>query len=127
MSDFNEKEGLLDGARVLRGVLPELIDEGSAALDAQLAALLESSSKGEDVHERLLKTVASHEETRIWMAQHLGLAMMEKAYRGLPGHPNPVPAPRYDCPKGDYSFFRRSVAVPLPKCPTHKLKLVKVP
>lgn len=45
-------------------------------------------------------------------------------YQVLPGTASPTAADKYCCPEGDFVWWRRSVANPIPACPTHGITLV---
>ena len=50
---------------------------------------------------------------------------LKTSYSGLPGDTQPVEADKYRCPKlNDYVWYRPSVGVPVPECPTCHVLLV---
>ena len=43
------------------------------------------------------------------------------------GDPAPVVAPKYVCPRGDYTWYQKSAGSPKQRCPTHQIALVLAP
>ena len=48
------------------------------------------------------------------------------AYSALAGIEQPLSAPKFRCPRGDYVWYRPGVGVPIPRCPTHDCALERV-
>ena len=121
----------MDGARAIRPYLKELLGAEADAVDQQLAELLESGRRGNKVDNLILEVIRQHENTRKWMAEFLEkklppeLGQGSREYRPPLGG-KPVPVPKYVCPEGDYIWYRSSVGEPVPNCPTHEARLVKV-
>jgi hypothetical protein len=79
--------------------------------------------------------LASHEGTAAYLdavledapgfrPPQLQLGPLRADYSGLPGESLPVEADRYVCPVlNDYVWYRPSVGVPVPECPTHRVPL----
>ena len=64
----------------------------------------------------------------MWMAEFLERRLPPEVARGLRGYEpplggEPVAAPKYVCPEGDYTWYRPSVRDAAPCCPTHGVKL----
>ena len=129
-------EGVQEAARNVRPYLSELVGPAAAEVDAQLAELLAAAEQGEDVGTELRAALDSHEGTLAFLEAVLDDApkyrppqvqpsSLKGAYSGLPGQTLPVEADKYRGPKlNDYVWYRPSVGVPVPECPTHHVLLV---
>jgi hypothetical protein len=129
-------EGVQEAARCVRPYLPELIGPDAAKVDAQLAELLVAAAQGEDVAMELRAALESYEGTRAfleavlenapeYLPPQLQSSALKTSYSGLPGDIQPVEADKYRCPKlNDYVWYRPSVGVPVPECPTCHVLLV---
>ncbi|MFM7427783.1 MAG: hypothetical protein ACKO7W_22750 [Elainella sp.] len=111
-------EDILEGARTIRFFLPDLLGTEAEAVDQQLAELLGQAKAGQQADQQILEILKGHPETYRWIAEFLSSEPDPKSPR-LPGLPNAVSAPKYVCPEGDYSWFQRSIGIPVPSCPTH--------
>jgi hypothetical protein len=119
-------EDVLEAARSIRPELKRLLAAQAESVDARLAGLLEQARRGKRVQTAILELLSAHERTRKWTTRFLKRRHQEggvRAYAPLPGSMRPVAAQKYVCPKGDYIWYRRSVAVPVPLCPTHSVPL----
>lgn len=141
-----EDDLTLEAARAIRGDLPDLLGDDEAAhrqavrLDGDLARLLAAAGRGTDVREDVLTTLSDVPETRAWMLSFLtfgappDLSEQERAVPDTgplgggapPGAGLAVQVPRFRCPRGDMTWYRRSVGQRVPRCPTHDLVLEPV-
>ena len=120
-------EDVIAGARDIRPHLPDLVGPGWEELDRLLGDLLTRAEAGQAVDTEILEALRRHDRTRAWLRERLGVARLgeaERAWRQVPGAPEPIGMSRYVCPGGDYTWYRHSVGVPIPLCPTHKVRLV---
>lgn len=121
-------EDVLEAARTIRPFLSELLGEDATRVDEELARLLESGQRGEKVDNFILNLLAQNDATREWMNKFLGLRQPQDTTRGfrpVPGYLPPPALEKYVCPENDYVWFRHSVSVKIPSCPTHpNMKLV---
>jgi hypothetical protein len=127
---------ILEGARSIRPFLPDLIGHHADDVDDKLANLLSArDQQEEEVSRSILKILTSKDNTREWIEQFLKLrttherqlSQVQEAYSSLPGWQSNVPTVRFACPRGDYVWYQPSVGTPVPRCPTHKLRLVRRP
>jgi hypothetical protein len=126
-------EDILDVARTIRPYLPELVGAEADSYDRELADLLAEARGGRDVGDQLVAVLTRSAAAHAWAARvlesdrHLPPELQqirERGYQPLPGPGEPVDAERYECPEGDYVWYRISVSAPVPICPTHKSPLV---
>lgn len=126
-----KQEDILEGARTIRPYLPELLGVKATSIDSELAGLLERATSGATVEKDILETLSRDEPARQWMetflANRLGLLSdSSRDFFPLPGWPpNPLAMPRYECPRGDYVWYRPTIDTPVPACPTHGYTLQK--
>jgi hypothetical protein len=124
------EDQVLEGARLLRGVLPELYGspEDWESIDDELSEVL----NGADVEAaaRVLAIVELRPETAAWwLARQRSIDQPgagSEERRGItypPSRGEVVAAPRFACPQGDTVWYRRSTSVPVPNCRTHGLRL----
>lgn len=111
-------EDVLEGARTIRFFLPNLLGAEAGAVDQQLAELLGQAKAGQPIDPQILEILKSHSATYSWIAEFLSSEPDAKGPSPI-GRPDAVSAPKYVCPEGDYSWFQRSVGIPVPSCPTH--------
>lgn len=128
--------GLQEAARTVRPYLSDLVGPVAGEIDAQLAGLLAAAAQGEDVGTELRALLESQEGTGAFLEAvledapeyrppQLQSSSLKTGYSGLPGDPQPVMADKYRCPKlNDYVWYRPSVGVPVPECPTCHVLLV---
>jgi len=119
-----DPEDVLECARSIRPFLPDLLGSEAENFDRQLADLLALSKTRTPVNTKILELLTSHPKTRQWAAEFLASQPTSKGansrgYERLPGSSDAVSAPKYACPQGDYVWYRRSVGIPIPVCPTH--------
>jgi hypothetical protein len=130
-------EGLLEAARTIRSYLGDLVGAETARFDVEIAGLLDDAQSGQDVTSQLRSLLDSNEDTAEWVAEVLEDPLhrppdlqpfIKRGYTFLPGGVGPVHAGKYACPCGDYVWYRPSVGVPVPPCPTpsHILDLVLI-
>ncbi|MFC4536937.1 hypothetical protein [Sphaerisporangium dianthi] len=120
---------VMEIGRFVRPHLPSLLadqpEEAWSALDGEVADALRRSA-AQDVWAALVR----HPATAEWVVGFLREGVPPEttpATRGpgtWPGKGAVVAAPRFDCPEGDCSWFRRSPARPVPICRTHGLRLI---
>lgn len=51
------------------------------------------------------------------------LKLAVSGFGPLPGEPGPIPMRKYSCPGGDFDWYQHSPSQPVPRCPTHDLRL----
>ena len=121
-----DPEDILECARSIRPYLPELLDaDTDEAFDQQLSDLLAQAKAGQSVDQQILAFVTSKPKTRQWAAEFLSPARIVKGFQRPPGISQTSSAKKYICPEGsDYIWYRRSIAIPIQRCPTHKVLLV---
>jgi hypothetical protein len=128
-------EDIVDVARTIRPYLSALVGEEAGAYDREIAGLLARARDGYDVSDQLLAVLTRSKATHAWAARvlenhwHLPPEIsreQERGYQPLPGHGETVDAEKFECPFGDYVWYRISVGVPVPACPTatHNCPLV---
>ena len=117
---------VLEAARTLRPVLPQLLDaEAAEAVDRQLAQWLNQTDLDENTQvDRLLEILESHTQTQTWWNNFLeNNTAIQKSYSGLAGDPSLQSATKYVCPHNDYTWYREDNS-PIPLCPTHLIDLI---
>lgn len=117
-------EDILEGGRSIRPFLPELLGNDAVQVDNQLAELLAQAKAEQQVDQQILEILKSYPDTRDWMAEFLSEQQVSKGFEALPGKGQPISAPKYICPEGDYVWYRRVVGATIPTCPTHGVLLV---
>jgi hypothetical protein len=125
---MGDDETILELARTIRLYLPALLGEGpAAAVDRQLAELLDPARQGDDVDDRILDLLREPLAVHNWAAgfvQHGPPEVHERGLSPLPGAGSTLPPPKYVCPRGgDTVWYRRAVGQPVPRCPTHDVTL----
>lgn len=123
-------ENVLEAGRAIRPDLPGIYvsRDGWQEVDGELAAAL---AVGDPlVAVRLVRAVLEgHPETAQWWAAFEsngcppGLAVTRGASSPVGATGEVVAAPRFACPRGDYVWYRRSAARPIPVCRTHQVRL----
>jgi hypothetical protein len=121
---MDRDQTILEAARAIRPYLARLEVPDAARTDAMLAAAL-----AEDA-DHVLVVLRAHDATWQWFLDFAktGLPpdvaiLRERAYDPMPGHGDPVSAPRFECPRKDYVWYRRAVGQEPPLCPTHLVPL----
>lgn len=117
-SQFDPEE-MLECARSIRPFLPELLASEAEQFDLQLAEFLAQAKTGQQVDAQILALLKSHPKTKQWSAEFLSPKQVPKGFDRLPGNMGSVSAQKYVCPQGDYVWYRRSVGIPIPVCPSH--------
>ncbi|MBD2060476.1 hypothetical protein H6F88_31530 [Oculatella sp. FACHB-28] len=112
-------EDILECARSIRPSLPSLLGSDATQVDQQLADLLAQAQAGESVDTQILELLKSNPNTFQWIKEFLSSAQVSRGFERLPGGSGAVPAQKYVCPQGDYVWYRRSVGISVPTCPTH--------
>ena len=129
--DYPE-ELVREAARTIRPFLADMVGGPEAAiLDARMAELLAQAQTGQSIGGRVGEILAQRDRTRNWLQLFLQTGVGPGATRGYQPFPGPAPTPqpgtKFQCPDGDYVWYRPFIGVPAPMCPTHKLQLVKAP
>jgi hypothetical protein len=125
-------EDIFDVARTIRPYLPKLVGTEAHAYDQEIAHLIAKAQDGYDVDDQMLAVLTRSPAVRDWSARvlendrHLppNIQQAERGFQPLPGLGEPVEAERYECPCGDYVWYKISVSDSVPQCPTHKCALV---
>jgi hypothetical protein len=126
-------EDIVDVAKKIRPYLLDLMGEEAAECDRTIAGLLAEALDGHDVTDRLTDVLTQSRTTHAWAARvlendrHLPPEISqarERGYQPLPGRGEAFDAEKFECPSGDYVWYRMSVGDPIPACPTHKSLLV---
>jgi hypothetical protein len=121
-------EDIVNVARMIRPYLPALVGDEADEYDREIAGLLARAHNGEDVSDRLLAVLTRSKATHGWAARVLESDRqlppeisqpLERGYQQLPGDDGVIDAERFECPHGDYVWYRISVGVVAPPCPTH--------
>lgn len=117
----------LDLARRLRAELPRLLaadgPDQVAAVTADLSDLIARGDAGEPVAMPILRLLRGHPELRR-RANELAPQRSDRAVVPPPGGIRVPLGPRYVCPNGDFEYFRRDIAQPVPPCPHDGAELV---
>jgi hypothetical protein len=124
-------EVLLAAARAVRGHLATLAGGRAAALDRELARLLELARRGQAIEDRLLAVLEGDHRVHRWVAEFLGHGGPPPSTghptRTTDGGPTALPelvAPwRYACPEADFDWYAADAGEPVPPCPTHRRPL----
>lgn len=123
------REILLEAARAIRPYLTELLDPQVAAdIDSLLAQQLAAADKT-NAEDAIRRTLLSQRPTADWWAAFLEHGVPPEVLPAmirlneLPGDGQNVAAARYICPYSDFVWYRISVGVAVPSCPTHGLRL----
>lgn len=132
-------EPIREVARAIRPFLAGLVAPADAdELDRRIARLL-NASPAQDAGGKLRSLLESHEATSEFMAEVLDDApdlrpprfqlrtLRDAAYQPMQGNAQPAHAGKFGCPQGDYVWYRPSVGVAIPACPTHGVALIRMP
>ena len=119
MSNPFKPEDVLEGTRLIRAYLPELLGDQAQAVDQDIAALLAQMQQGESADEPLLELLKQHEATSAWMGEYLSSRPVTKGFEQLPGRSGAIAARKFVCPYNDYVWYQRSAGQTVPRCPTH--------
>jgi hypothetical protein len=125
-------EALWEAARSVRPYLPELVGTDAARVDADLAELLTDAQPSETVEKRLRMVLESHDGTRVFLEMLREDVPLyrpprpearrnpTKRYSPLAGDHSLIPADKFVCPHGDYTWYRPETGMEVEQCPTHK-------
>ncbi len=119
-----EPEDILEGGRSIRPYLEELLGNDAIQVDNKLAELLAQAQAGQPTDQQILEILTSYPNTRNWIAEFLSEKQVSKGFEPLPGQGQPISAQKYNCPQGDYVWYRRIVGATIPICPTHGVELI---
>jgi rubrerythrin len=127
------EDDILKGARSICPYLKELLgEEGAEHVDTDLQELLKRAEAGYQVDALILQVLTHRDETRTWFEEYLreihpaeASEQNEKSFEQLTSK-IAMQSPLYRCPNCNYEWHRRSLAQPIPKCPTHQVPLVLV-
>src|SRR4051794_26657236 len=79
-----QSQMILEGARVIRHHLPELLGEDAEAFDDRVAALLNSGRDDEEAAQEVLALLSASGATSEWLADFLAFGVsLEKAAEGF--------------------------------------------
>jgi hypothetical protein len=121
-------EDIVNVARTIRPYLPALVGDEADEYDREIAYLVARARDGEDVSDQLLAVLTRSNAIHAWAARVLESDQqvppevsqaLERGFQGLPGDGGVVDAEKFECPRGDYVWYRISVGVAVPPCPTH--------
>ena len=126
-------DSVFECARAIRAQLPRLLNPLDGArrdeIDRRLAwALARHAEPG--AADDILDILWSVPELRTWAAGFLETGAPPRyaergGYQRLPGSGEAVPAERFDCPEGDFVWYRAFLDERVPRCPTHATPLVR--
>lgn len=124
---------ILRAGAAIRPYLAGLLTaDTAAAIDAELARILNSGSPVEDAEPQVLDVLRRHTATHDWAAAFMverlppdlvAPVRREASYQRPPGDETPGSPPRYACPESDFEWYRRHVGQGVPRCPTHGVEL----
>lgn len=124
-----QSEVILEGAKVIRYHLPELLGAGAEEFDMRVAEVLNSGQPDAERAQQLLKLLAGSPATAEWLADFLSSGQLPdpratdlelRSYYAPPaGQHSPPPTAKYVCPRGDFIWYQPMVGVPVPRCRTH--------
>jgi hypothetical protein len=121
-------EDIMNVARMIRPYLPALVGDETDEYDREIAGLLARARDGDDVSDQLLAVLTRSKATHAWAARVLESGRqlppevsqtLERGYQQLLGDGGVIGAEKFECPCGDYAWYRISVGVTVPRCPTH--------
>lgn len=118
-------EDVLECARSIRPILPELLSTAAAPIDQELADLLAQARAGETVDRQILAVLQSHPKTQSWAGEFLSKSLVAKGdYQPLPGLSAGSQTVKYICPVGNDFTRRLRPGEAIPLCRTHNVPLV---
>jgi hypothetical protein len=134
-----DDEGVLEAGRAIRPYLERLLGPAAPEFDARLAGLLVRASAGEQVGSAVRELLEEDETTADFLSEVLADAPHYRPPYVQPGYLttreiSPLPgeivepvrhAGRFECPGGDFVWYRPAVGTPIPPCPTHGPGLVR--
>lgn len=120
-------------ACAVRPYLAELVGPSAERIDRELGELLNGGAGDEailvvfEAHDELTAFYeAVMDDAPVYRPPKVRAVQLREgtSFSPVPGDPVPVPPDRFQCPAGDYIWFRPSVGVALPRCPTHDIPVV---
>ncbi len=122
-----EPDAVWTAARDIRPHLPQLVGPGWEDVDGEIGRLLDQVDAGQNADDTaVLVALRRHERAREWLAERLGQSLESlRSYSEVPGISSPIVTTTYVCPtSAHYTWHRPFVGVPIPLCPSHKVRLV---
>lgn len=123
-------DDIVDVAKKIRPFLPDLVGDDAPEYDRVIAGLIADSRDGRDVTAQLSEVLTRSAATHAWAARvleddrRLPPRVLERGFQPLPGYGEVIDAERFECPDGDYVWYRMSVGDTVPSCTTHHRLLV---
>jgi hypothetical protein len=123
-------DDIVDVAKKIRPFLEELVEDEAPEYDRIIAGLIADSRGGRDVTAPLTEVLTGSDATHAWVARvlengrRLPPRVLDRGFQQLPGYGEVIDAERFECPDGDYVWYRMSVGDKVPSCPTHDRLLV---
>jgi hypothetical protein len=110
---------VLEAARTIRQYLPGLLGDDAPACDAELAALL-AHADAETAGDEILAVFERHPAAHAWTAAFIeSRTRTSRGFDFLPGHGELLDDDIFDCPRGDYTWYRRWIGQPQERCRSH--------
>ncbi len=115
---------ILETALAIRPNLSELLDtEAGEQISQQLDQLLQQAQAGDSVENSIWDLLTHTRTTRNWVTQFQQTNANQKGSNKPPGNISEIPAPKFKCPRCDYTWSRNHIGRPTPLCPTHNVPL----
>jgi len=134
----SDDDGVWAAARSIRPFLTDLAGQDAGLLDRQIADQLNSAASRAETVVALRALLEANEDTHWFLFEVLRdrphhrppyQQPRHRPRRGIPcpaGDPGPVlHAGIYECPHGDYVWYRPEVGTPVPDCTTHHVPLTR--
>ncbi|ABD09552.1 hypothetical protein ThrDRAFT_00641 [Frankia casuarinae] len=135
----SDNHGIIEAGRAIRPYLADwFAPQDAAAFDQGIAALLTTANPADAGTQagQLRALLEGHPHTGRFLrdvladAPHYRPPDQQPRYQRTPrpsplGDPGPVAADRYNCPRGDYTWYRPDLGSAIPTCPTHQVTLVR--
>ncbi len=122
----SEAQRIRDAADAIWPELSDLLGDEAPPLRARLAELRTAADQGEPVEPDIVAALSRYDATRNRLRELLRLNEdPNEKLATLAGKGSPVRAPRFSCPRCDFTWSRREVGEPVPKCPTHNCPLTR--
>ena len=121
MSEYSSKQ-VLEGARIIRGCLADLLRENASAVDEALSVILvqKQDNHSKDLANQVVTLLEQHRETRQWLHTFLRLAgdptKIYKNYQSTAGDPDSSLSAKYTCPRCRHVWYQFSVGETIPTC-----------
>ena len=139
MTKQEQRELFLEVARHLRGELPLLMTAAkvtvadATAIDGELARILQSANltDDDDAEIQIRRLASEHDPLLEWVSEFMREHAQTvydgtRSFQKLPGTTS-IGYTLFRCPKNDYVWAQRSVAMEIPKCETHHISLIEDP